>query len=141
MNNRNLVDEDGENYAVRMFLSHYSSGSTSADQMKCHLENCGFHGLWPEWVNDPKNSGHLTKGGAQDWLRYLFALENTAITQAEITELAEKAGFYFETIEEYAPTQHTLAWQYSEHCFHRFAELLAKKLNDKPAISIKDEVK
>lgn len=79
---RDLLDNDGENRAVRCFLGIYQCGSPSVKQMKIHLEHSGFNDCWPEWVTDPKNAGHLTKGGAQDWLRYLFALEDRAAKPA-----------------------------------------------------------
>ncbi len=74
----NLIDLiDGENRAVRCFLMLYGNtgGSTSVKSMKIHLEHSGFNDCWPSWVIDPANAGHLTKAGAQDWLRHLFALE------------------------------------------------------------------
>lgn len=72
---RDLLDEDGENRAVRCFLAQYQCGSScSTKRMKTHLEQSGFKDCWPDWVNT--NGGHLTKGGAQAWLRYLFALEH-----------------------------------------------------------------
>lgn len=68
--------DDSENMAVRMFLALYGGQSwVTVKLMRDHLRNCGFAGEWPDWVNDA--DGHLTKGGAQDWLRYLFALEET----------------------------------------------------------------
>lgn len=76
MSERELLDDDGENRAVRCFLSMYGCmNSPSVKSMKIHLEHSGFNDCWPAWVTDPANAGHLTKGGAQHWLRHLFALE------------------------------------------------------------------
>lgn len=73
---RNILMDDGENQAVRTFLQLYGcTNSPTVEQMKEHLDSSGFDGCWPAWVNDPDNAGHLTKGGAQDWIRHLFSLE------------------------------------------------------------------
>lgn len=72
---RELLDEDGENCAVRSFLTGYGQQGSVA-RMKLHMDACGFP-FWPAWVEDPDDQGRLTKGGAQDWLRHLFAMENT----------------------------------------------------------------
>ena len=68
-----LVDQDGENIAVRMFLSYYgASAGVQTEKMRSHLRMAGFDGAWPEWAN---KDAHLTKAGAQLWIRHLFALE------------------------------------------------------------------
>ncbi len=73
-----LLDDDGENKAVRWFLACYGGGGNKTiGTMKLHLEMSGFSGCWPEWCNTEHPSTHLTKGGAQLWLRYLFDLEKT----------------------------------------------------------------
>lgn len=69
---RDVMDEDGENRAVRAFLMLYGAGSPTAAQMAVHMRMIGFD-VVPEWVE--RSPGHLTKGGAQLWLRQLFALE------------------------------------------------------------------
>jgi hypothetical protein len=75
---QDLMDEDdGENRAVRSFLSVYGSPGLTVKNMKRHMELCGWNGMWPEWVDQPDTQGHLTKGGAQSWIRYLFSLEDT----------------------------------------------------------------
>lgn len=68
-----LVYEDGENQAVRMFLAFYGgqSGITTL-KMRRHLSMAGYEGMWPEWAN---REMHLTKAGAQLWIRYLLDLE------------------------------------------------------------------
>lgn len=73
-----LLDDDGENRAVRYFLAAYGgSNGMTIGTMKRHLECCGYP-FWPEWCDTEHPSTHLTKGGAQLWLRYLFDLEKTA---------------------------------------------------------------
>lgn len=70
----NLMD-DGENCAVRCFLMAYGGlNSISVKEMKAHMKASGFP-YWPEWADTPDAQGHLTKLGAQNWLRHLFALE------------------------------------------------------------------
>jgi hypothetical protein len=72
-----LLDTDGENQAVRGFLSLYgpSGANVTLRDMCRHLSALGFDGCWPEWVSDTNDRTHLTKGGAQSWLRFLFGLE------------------------------------------------------------------
>lgn len=68
-----LLDADGENRAVRAFLLYYGCGrSVTAAEMAVHMRLSGFD-VAPDWV--AKAPGHLTKAGAQLWLRMLFALE------------------------------------------------------------------
>ena len=71
---KDLVDEEGENLAVRAFLNSYGYGSTSVTSMMLHMKRSGYP-LWPDWVETKEARGHLTKAGAQLWLRYLFELE------------------------------------------------------------------
>ena len=73
---KGLLDEDGENQAVRTFLMLYGTGLTVA-RMREHMELAGWPQA-PEWALKPEAQGHLTKGGAQSWLRHLFALETNA---------------------------------------------------------------
>lgn len=81
-----LLHEDGENNAVRMFLAAYGCGSPSIKEMKNHLECCGFP-FWPEWADKYEDTTHLTKGGAQDWIRHLFSLEPEAVRARACVEL------------------------------------------------------
>lgn len=74
---RELLDEDGENQAVRMFLMAYGEPGLTVARMRRHMELAGWPQA-PEWALKPEAQGHLTKGGAQDWLRHLFALEKLA---------------------------------------------------------------
>lgn len=68
-----LIDpEDGENRAVRYFLGAYGCGMHTFEGMRTHMQLAGYP-LWPEWAATA--TGHLTKLGAQNWLRYLFNLE------------------------------------------------------------------
>ena len=70
----NLLDDDGENRAVRAFLMLYGTPGLTAVKMRNHLRASGFD-IWPVWVDSAP--GHLTKGGAQHWLRMLFSLEGS----------------------------------------------------------------
>lgn len=71
-----LLDTDGENRAVRSFLMLYGGQhGISVGSMKTHLRLSGFP-HWPEWAEAEPSPAHLTKAGAQLWIRYLFELEN-----------------------------------------------------------------
>lgn len=73
---RELMDTDGENKAVRCFLMIYGTQSLTVGEMRKHMERCGYP-LWPDWVDiTPLDGNHLTKGGAQAWIRHLFSLES-----------------------------------------------------------------
>ena len=71
-NYKRLLDEDGENQAVRSFLMIYAGNNQDINSIKTNMDLCGYP-YWPEWVNTEQ--GHLTKSGAQLWLRHLFNLE------------------------------------------------------------------
>ena len=73
---RELLDEDGENQAVRMFLLMYGGQTCTVGGMQQHMKLAGYS-YWPDWVGTADKATHLSKGGAQDWLRYLFGLEET----------------------------------------------------------------
>ena len=68
-----LLDDDGENRAVRAFLMHYGAPGLTVKQQRDNMRSAGFIDYWPMWVGQV--DGHLTKACAQSWLRYLFALE------------------------------------------------------------------
>lgn len=71
---RDLLDADGENRAVRAFLLQYQGNpQTTTRLMRDHLHLSGFTNCWPAWAD--VGSTHLTKAGAQLWLRHLFDLE------------------------------------------------------------------
>lgn len=73
---RSLLDDEGENLAVRSFLMQYSCDrAISIGQMRYHMDMAGWGRLWPDWVKEAHANTHLTKAGAQLWLRYLFTLE------------------------------------------------------------------
>lgn len=87
--NRELLDEDGENQAVRMFLTAYRSGYKTVADMATHMKAAGWDHA-PDWALKPEAQGHLTKAGAQSWLRHLFALEKPdgkALLDQAMTEL------------------------------------------------------
>lgn len=70
---RNLLDEDGENMAVRSFLMQYSCDrSISCAAMAQHMKRSGFEETTPDFVHGP---AHMNKAMAQAWLRHLFSLE------------------------------------------------------------------
>jgi hypothetical protein len=71
------VDAEGENMAVRFFLMLYGQPGLTVGQMKGHMRMSGFK-MWPAWVDTEPDGAHLTKAGAQLWIRHLFALEPTA---------------------------------------------------------------
>ena len=74
MSDRELLDADGENRAVRAFLMIYGTPGLTIGKMRTHMTMSG-HPHWPDWAEDSLEHAHLTKGGAQHWLRHLFALE------------------------------------------------------------------
>lgn len=72
---RDDLMKDGENRAVRTFLLFYGGnrgGALTTDAMRTNLELAGWENCWPDWA---KRNQTLTKSGAQDWIRFLFALE------------------------------------------------------------------
>jgi hypothetical protein len=71
-----MQDVDGENKAVRSFLMLYGQPGLTVGQMKKHMNRSGFK-AWPAWVGAEPDGAHLTKAGAQLWIRHLFALEVT----------------------------------------------------------------
>jgi hypothetical protein len=71
-----VQDAEGENKAVRSFLMLYGQPGLTVGQMKKHMTMSGFKS-WPTWVETEHDGAHLTKAGAQLWIRHLFALEAT----------------------------------------------------------------
>jgi hypothetical protein len=69
-----VQDAEGENMAVRSFLMVYGQRGLTVGQMKKHVGMSGFKS-WPAWVDTEPEGAHLTKAGAQLWIRHLFALE------------------------------------------------------------------
>lgn len=83
-----LLDTDGENRAVRAFLLGLrSEAGRSVAAMRSHMKYSGFP-HWPQWVADSAPGVHLTKAGAQSWLRHLFGLESTNALDAPLTQAA-----------------------------------------------------
>ena len=74
-----VQDAEGENKAVRSFLMLYGQPGLTVGQMKKHMDTVGFKS-WPAWVETEPHGAHLTKAGAQLWIRHLFALEATPPT-------------------------------------------------------------
>lgn len=72
---RDLLDEDGENKAVRTFLMFYAGGKPTFGNIKAGLKHSGWNNCWPDWVNEQHPDSYVTKAGAQLWLRFLFSLE------------------------------------------------------------------
>lgn len=70
------VDDEGENIAVRSFLMLYGQPGLTVGQMKKHMDMSG-HSCCPVWVYTEPKGAHLTKSGAQLWIRHLFALESS----------------------------------------------------------------
>lgn len=99
MNRNILLDEEGENRALRMFLAVYSGRSgCTITEMQLALKRSGFDGCWPEWANNSEVS-HLSKSGAQSWIRHLINLETDPVLYlitnfglGSITSAKEKYG-------------------------------------------------
>lgn len=76
---RDLLDTDGENRALRSFLMQYGVPSLTVSAMRKHMERSGWgFDYCPDFA---KFGGveHLTKAGAQIWIRHLLSLESGAI--------------------------------------------------------------
>jgi hypothetical protein len=78
-------DAEGENKAVRSFLMLYGQRGVTVGGMKRHMGMSGFKS-WPAWVDTEPEGAHLTKAGAQLWIRHLFALEATPPAQPAIPD-------------------------------------------------------
>jgi len=70
-----IIDEDGENQAIRAFLTLYGNNTVTVEQMGNHMIRSGYAEWCPGWITDKHEQGHLSKGGAQDWLRFMFTKE------------------------------------------------------------------
>lgn len=72
-----LLDDDGENQAVRAFLLAYQGNpSITIGGMRHHLKMSGWDGCWTDWTAAAHKEAHLTKATAQLWIRHLLALED-----------------------------------------------------------------
>jgi hypothetical protein len=88
---RDLLDEEGENRAVRSFLMQYSCDrAITVGAILAHMNRSGWRGTAPAFALDVRPETHLTKAGAQLWIRHLFSLECAAPTAGEPS--AEKGG-------------------------------------------------
>lgn len=91
---KKLLDESGENRAVRAFLILYGGQSgLSVEVMKKHLTMCGYP-HWPDWADKEPTSAHLNKASAQDWLRHLFGLEEELKVSTDGSTLVNKSWSY-----------------------------------------------
>jgi hypothetical protein len=84
-----VQDAEGENKAVRSFLMLYGQPGLTVGQMKKHMTMSGFK-AWPAWVETEPHGAHLTKAGAQLWIRHLFALEVTPPAQPAPVPLTDE---------------------------------------------------
>lgn len=73
---RDLLDEDGENRAVRTFLMQYGAPGLTIGAMRSHMTRSGWgEEVIPPFARSAYSAEHLTKAGAQIWIRHLFSLE------------------------------------------------------------------
>lgn len=95
---REMLDDEGENLAVRSFLMQYSCDrAVTIDRMREHMDLCGWAGCWPEFVEKAGSLEHLTKAGAQLWIRHLLDMERRSTssvsdTCAEMRALCSACG-------------------------------------------------
>lgn len=93
-----ISQEPEENKALRMFLAYYGGNEGVTIQgMRSHLKYAGFNGYWPEWVNTEE--GHLTKSGAQLWIRYILAAEDSTCSISPFSSRCCERGTKSCTIE------------------------------------------
>lgn len=73
---RKLVDNDGENIALRSFLRHYGGmRAPTIGEMRDNMELSGWVGCWPDFVIDAVDRTPLTEACAQQWIRHILQLE------------------------------------------------------------------
>lgn len=70
----NMMDEDGENQALRSFLLLYSGGVQTYGNCRC-MRLGGYEYAIPEWAKESPASAHVTKAAAQEWIRFILSLE------------------------------------------------------------------
>lgn len=79
----NLIDDNGDNRAVHMFLAMYGNeDDVSVARMQIHLENYGFGGCSPDWAKTEK--GVLTITRAREWIRHLFLIETAEALKPKV---------------------------------------------------------
>ena len=84
---RKLVDDEGENRALRSFLLYYTGVRAPTIGEVCdNMQLAGWDGFWPDFVASSHDRAELTKAGAQLWIRHLLELE--ARTPAAVRALA-----------------------------------------------------
>ena len=82
-----LLDTDGENNAVRAFLMQWGLPGLTVGAMRKHMDRSGWPLQYcPEFARTGGADGeHLTKAGAQIWIRHLFSLEEKAERERQRT--------------------------------------------------------
>jgi hypothetical protein len=76
-----LVDNEGENQAVRDFLMLYGGAQgVTVGQMRKHMDRSGWSLQYcPAFARlGGCDSEHLSKAGAQIWIRHLIEMEGKA---------------------------------------------------------------
>lgn len=72
-----LLDSDGENRALRSFLRLYSPDrSITINEMRAQMDLAGWSLEYCPDFARIGSSEHLTKSGAQIWIRHLFGMEH-----------------------------------------------------------------
>lgn len=76
---RELLDDDGENRALRSFLLQYGAPSITVGAMQQHMARSGWGAIYcPPFVANGNPGRHLTKAAAQIWIRHLLSMEARA---------------------------------------------------------------
>lgn len=85
-----ILDSDGENRALRTFLSIYadSNDAMMVGAMARHMESLGWDNH-PKWIDENPHS-NLTKAGAQLWIRHLLSLEQ----KSAINTIASSGNYF-----------------------------------------------
>lgn len=125
-----LIDTDGENRALRSFLLQYTCDRpTTVGAMLAHMNRSGWRGMAPAFALSVRPETHLTKGGAQVWIRHLLSLEATTTaaipsTSAEARKLVawvERDGDHWHVYDADSDTgQHISMYQKDTHYVSMF---------------------
>lgn len=78
LRDRELLDSDGENLALRTFLMQYGVPGLTVKAMRQHMDRSGWGAdYWPPFAkrHPAPITEHLTKAGAQIWIRHLIGME------------------------------------------------------------------